>query len=68
VSSTSLGPRAKWSSTSKVSFATSKAAHPLAAVVRLDRDVAALSRELTNLHQRLLDIAEAALDRLAASH
>lgn len=41
---------------------------PLAAVMRLDRDVAALASELANLHQRLLDIAEAAVDRLAASH
>lgn len=37
-------------------------------LVRLDHDVAALSSELANVHQRLLDIAEAAVDRLAASH
>jgi hypothetical protein len=36
--------------------------------MRLDHDVAALSSELANVHQRLLDIAEAAVDRLAASH
>ena len=41
---------------------------PLAAVIRLDRDVAALANELANVHQRLLDIAEAAVDRLATSH
>jgi hypothetical protein len=36
--------------------------------MRLDRDVAALANELANVHQRLLDIAEAAVDRLATSH
>jgi hypothetical protein len=41
---------------------------PLAAVMRLDRDVAELASELASLHQRLLDTAEAAVDRLAASH
>jgi hypothetical protein len=41
---------------------------PLAAVVRLDRDVAALARELANLDERLLDVAEAAADRFAARH
>jgi hypothetical protein len=38
---------------------------PLAAVVRIDRVVAALAGEVESLHTRLLDVFESALDLLA---
>jgi hypothetical protein len=42
---------------------------PLAAVVRIDRDVVALASEVENLHVRLFDVFEYALDALArAAH
>lgn len=37
---------------------------PLAAVVRIDRDVVALVSEVENLHVRLFDVFEYALDAL----
>jgi hypothetical protein len=38
---------------------------PLTAVIRLDREVAALAGEVESLHTRLLDVFESALDVLS---